>query len=232
MKANFSVVNVDDFCKTIQEVKRQSGRDSEEMLKYVMILMLQAGRSATKLGRKNRSLATQDSGTEDESLDHVSDDGPTARRPAPRFYRVYKQGSYIPRKIFVPNIPRKQKNNQAERDQAIRARDSIIKKFKKIHYRGIARASWGWAMKMISTKVNLNRDEDALTDKSRTNPIEVARQFTGNNPSIEVTNKLGWILRIAPGIEARIMASADSRMKAWLEGRFQTGIDRATRRAT
>ena len=221
-------VDVDTFVKHINEVKKESRRDSEEMLKYVMILMLQAGRNATPFGRKNRALVQQE--TETESDQDAADAGLLKDSGRVRFYRVYKQGSYVPKKIFVPSIPRKRKNNVAERAAAIRARDAIVAKFKRITYRGIARASWGWAMKMISSKTNLTGQADELANSARNNPIEVVRQLSGLSPSIEVVNKLGWILKIAPGIEQRMMASADSRLQSWLERRWQTGIDRAERR--
>jgi hypothetical protein len=221
-------VNVPDFVRHINEVKRESGRDSEEMLKYVMILMLQAGRTATKLGRKNRALVQQDNETENDQ--DAADAGILKGSGRVRFYLVYHQGSYVPKKVFVPSIPRKSKKNASAREEAIRARDAIVARFKRINYRGIAKASWGWAMKMISQTRALGEQADALANMARRNPIEVNKQITGLTPFIEVTNKLDWIRRLAPDIEQRMMNSADSRLQSWLERRWQTGIDRAERR--
>ena len=225
MKANFQVVNGEDFVRHINEVKRASGRDSEEMLKYTMILMLQAGRSATKLGHKNRALVSADSQPETDGEESAPQPG------LRRFFRVYRQGSHFPRRIYVPWIPRKRKDNEAERQAAMRARDAIVAKFKRIRRRGLAKASWGWAMKLLSRSIQISEDSLSLAGEVRAMPVEVNRQLTGTSPFIEVTNKLGWILRIAPNIEARMMASADARLQAWLERRWQTGIDRAERRA-
>ena len=221
-------VSFDKFVRDINEVKRESGRGSEEMLKYVMILMLQAGRSATKLGRKNRALVQEDSASEPDQ--DADDAGISKVSRRARFYRVYHQGSYIPKKIFVPNIPRNSKRRPEARAEAIRARDAIVAKFKRIRLCGLARASWGWAMKMISSSKNLTEQAEAVASQARTNPIEVVRNLHGLAPSIEVVNKLGWIRKIAPGIEQRMMNSADARLQSWLERRWQTGIDRAERR--
>ena len=223
-------VDVDKFVKDINEVKKESGRSTDEMLTYVMILMLQTGRSETKFGRKNRALVTDDSVSEEISFDHVSDDGPVASEPKRRFFKVYKQGSYIPRRIYVPAIPRKTKSNENERAEAMRARDAIVAKFKKIKYRGIARASWGWAMRLVSSKARLSDSETEIAGKAKSSVIDVNRHYSGLSPYLEVVNKLGWILRIAPNIEQRMMASADARLQKWLERRWQTGIDRAERR--
>lgn len=226
-------INVNDFVKTINELKKESGRSSEEMLQYVMILMLQAGRSATPLGRKNRSLVTQDSEVETAGdLGLKADYGKEQTTEKVRFFRVYKQGSHVPKKVFVPRIPRKTRNNEAERSDAIRARDAIVAQFKQIPFRGIAKASWGWAMKAVSKKARPGAGDDALSAKMRKNPIQVTRQNSENLKSIEVTNRLGWILKISPGIEQRMMSSAEARMRHELQRIFLRGIERAQRRAS
>jgi hypothetical protein len=103
-------------------------------------------------------------------------------------------------------------------------------RFKMIQFRGIAKASWGWAMKMLSISRTIAERDDALAGMTRNNPIELNKQIVGSNPFIEVTNKLQYVLKISPGIEARMMASADARLQKWLEMRFQSGINRAERR--
>lgn len=220
-------VKVDDFIQHINEVKRESGRSSEEMLKYVMILMLQAGRSNTKLGKKNRAL-TQEENEPDQDAD---DAGITKDTSKVRFFKVYNQGSREPKKVFVPSIPRQRKNNEAERAEAMRARDAIVAKFKRIKRRGIAQDSWGWAMKMLNSNLGVAVREESQSSLSRNNPIEIARQFSGTSPSIEVMNKLGWIRNLTPDIEQRMINSADARMMHVLDKQMQGAIDKAERKA-
>ena len=215
-------VDVDRFAKDIQEVKRESGRSTEEMLKYTMILMLQAGRNATPQGRKNRSLVTRDADTR-EDKDDAPVFGITDNEPGVRFFQVWKQGA-APKKVFVPHIPRRTKNNADVRAAAIKARDAIVAKFKKITYSGIAKASWGWAMNLIGEHVS------GAAVKGVEHVVTSNKQIFGSSPFIEVENKLGWILKIAPDIEQRMISSASARLEKWLERRWQTGIDRAERR--
>lgn len=221
-------VNVADFAKHIDAVRRETGRDSEEMLKYVMILMLKTGRAATPLGRKNRALVERDVDPDTDS-DLIAAGQITTGKA--RFFRVWKQGNPVPRHIFVPRIPRASKRNPQRRAQALKARDEIVAKFKKIKFRGIAKASWGWAMKMVWQKAALTEAADTLAVQAQNNPISVSKQLAGNSPSIEVENKLGYILKIAKGIEQQMMNSADRQLQAWLERRWQTALDRADKAA-
>lgn len=224
-------VDVASFVRDINEVKRESGRSTEEMLKYVMILMLQAGRSHTPLGKKNRPLETEG---ESEVTEQNPDDGSgLSAEPTRQFFSVYHQGS-APKRKYLPIVPRKTRRNEDKRNEIIRARKSIIARFKKINFRGVARASFGWAMWAISRKMadtKADAEASGLADKMRRNPIEMHRQLQGAVPFIEIVNKLGWILKIAPGIEQRMINSADARLKAWLDRRWQTGLDAAARRS-
>lgn len=224
-------VDVESFSRYINDVKRESGRSSEDMLRYTMILMLTAGRSATPLGHKNRALATfnlpEDTGKDAEPVFGIVDNDPGAR-----FFRVYHQGSHIPKLVFVPRIPRNTKKNAAARASAIKARDAIVARFKKINRRGIAKESWGWAMQRVDRSIRLYSAAETLANDMRSNPIEVTRHLAGTRPFIECINKLGWIRHIAPNIEQQMMNSAGRQMDAWLEKRWQTGIDAAARRAS
>jgi len=220
-------VDVPSFVRDINEVKRESGRSTEEMLKYVMILMLQAGRSATPFGKKNRPLET-------EGVPGLnSDDGSGQPEESERQHYTVLHQSLPPKKQYLPYIPRKTRRNEDERNAAIRARKSIIDRFKKITFRGVARASFGWAMWAISRKMadtKTDAEASGLADKMRRNPISTEQQFSGSIPFLQVNNKLGWIMKISPGIEQRMINSADSPLRSWLERRWQTSLDKAARR--
>ena len=219
-------VDVDKFVRDINKVKEESGRSTDEMLTYTMILMLRAGRSNSPLGRKTRPIESAASG------EHNSDDGSMESSADQQYYSLYKQGQTEPRKIYLPRIPRANKRNADKRQEAINARKAIVAKFREITFRGMAKASWGWAMKMISSKSTLNDQADALASKARRNPIETTKMLSGSNPYLEVVNKLGWIRKLNPGIEQQMINSADVRLNNWLDRRWQTGLDRAERRAS
>jgi hypothetical protein len=210
------------------------------MLKYTMILMLQAGRNATKIGKKNRKLMTSESESDSgDEFGHVSDDGPSARRPKVKFFRVYKQGVHFAKKVFLPFIPRKTKHNETERNEIIGTRKAIVDKFKEIRFRGVAKASWGWAMWLVAGTQGANPilkravriGENWELERARKKTVDMTKMLNGMAPYIEVTNKLGWIRRIVPDIEQRMMSSADARLRHELERIFQRGIDRAQRQA-
>ena len=226
-------VNVSDFVRDINEVKRESSRSTEEMLNYVMILMLRAGRNNVPLGKKNRPLETEGGG-ESEMTELNTDDGSgMSADPARKFFTVYHPRTN-PDKVFLPRIPRKTKKNQAERDEAIRSQKSIIARFKEINFRGVARASFGWAMWAVSRKLADTKSDAAalgLSEKMmRRNPIEMTKQLQGSSPFIEIVNRIGYLLKIAPGIEQKMINSADATLTKWLDRRWQTGIDKASRR--
>jgi hypothetical protein len=241
MRVRFNFVNEADFYNHISELKKASGRSVEEMLKYTMIQMLRAGRAATPLGRKNRSLVTQDAEVETAAdLGLKADYGKETRTEKVRFFRVYKQGSHIPKKIFVPRIPRKTKQNESERNSAIQARNDIVSRFKEIESRGVARASWGWAMWLVSDirgrSVQTRRGERFYESKESKavsqNTIAMTKLFNTAIPFIEVTNKLGWIRKIAPNLDQRMISSADAKLRKELEGIFKTHMERAGRLPT
>jgi hypothetical protein len=226
-------VNLDQFNKDIKEVMKDSNRSTDEMLKYVMILMLQAGRSATKVGDKKRKLKNEKGQEEefDDGLGHNADDGSgMSSAPKRKYFEVYKQGRGMPHQVFLPIIPRKRKKNMAEREAAIQAKDAIINQFKVIKYRGVAKASWGWAMGLLNAKVSLNDKSSELANSVRRIPLEIKKTFDGFIRGLEVTNKLGWIRKIVPGIEQKMINSANARMRKWLEMRWQRAIDKAERK--
>lgn len=80
---------------------------------------------------------------------------------------------------------------------------------------------------LMAGSVAVNEQPDVKSSKI----VKVEKSLYGTKPYIQIINKLGWIRTIAPGIEARMIASADSRMKAWLEKRWQTGINRGERKS-
>lgn len=221
-------VNVSDFVRDIQEVKRESGRSTEEMLKYTMILMLQAGRNATRLGKKNRSLQTQS--TLGAMADFYNGDESAEENAGLQYFEVYSQGNPIPKKVFLPRIPRKSKKNEAARAEALRAKKAIMDRFKEIRRRGLAKASWGWAMALLNKRNNAAEVGREAFEGMRGSPVYAVEKYGGTHAFLEVVNKLGWIRKIAPGIEQRMINSADARLNAWLDRRWQTGLDHAARR--
>ncbi|MFA6063961.1 MAG: hypothetical protein WC736_15340 [Gallionella sp.] len=220
-------VSVDKFVQDINRVKEESGRSSEEMLKYTMILMLQAGRSATPKGRTTRPIETE-AGRETNS-----DDGSMEEAQDASFYSIYRQGQSEPRKIYLPRVPRATKSNTEKRQEAMNARKAIVAKFRKITFAGIAKESWGWAMKMLNlTSAQVAEQNSELASLTRRNPIETTKMFSGSSPYIEVVNKLGYILKLTPDIEQRMINSADARLLNTLDRKWQDGLDRAERRAS
>ena len=234
VKSGFNV-RMTDFAADIEAVRRESRRSAEEMLKYTMILMLTAGRSATPLGKKNRPLEhvgaidTYAGGT-------FADEDAVAENDKMRgaaYYTVYHQGM-APQRKYLPRIPRASKRiGSFERVRIVNARKAIIRRFREIEYRGAARQSWGWALFLITgTNPTLSVGAGASEtnrQRRRSEPVELFKQFGGPSPYIEVVNKLGWIEKIAPGIVQTMINSADRRLEAWLEKRWQSGLDVADR---
>jgi hypothetical protein len=232
MKPPRITVDHAQFAQHINEVKRESGRSSEEMLKYIMILMCTAGRSATPVGKKNRSIVTRGREEVEDAPDPQTDN--TAKNV--QFFQVWKGGLRTPQKIFLPTIPRKTTSksrfaeNEVARAKAMEARKAIIARFKKISYRGIANASWGWALQLVAGSRQTANAEQSTGGRGRRALASMVKSLSGNRPFIEITNQLEYITKIAPGIEQRMAASADARLEKWLERRWQSGIDRAERR--
>jgi hypothetical protein len=124
-------------------------------------------------------------------------------------------------------IPRNSKKNTAAREAAIRARDAIVAKFKKIRYQGVARASWRVAIGIVqSARVALDGGP-----QTRKGLVSVVKSMSGNRPYIEVTNHLEWISKIAINLEQHMMAKADMKLIRSLDRITQRAIDRAERRA-
>ena len=226
------MVNQSQFANLLTDVARESKRSGEEALNYAMILMLTAGRSATPVGKKNRALRT----TSFEDVGGMSDNASFEQVAAAtdlighRYFEVYRQGQHFPDKIYVPRV-RNLKRDTPENAKARAARDAIIKRFREIQYVGTAQASWGWAM----WKATGTRGKDLCKRMIRLrDPISVFKQLAGPQQFIECVNALGWIRKL-PGcenIEQDMVDSAANRMNAWLEKRWQTGIDAAQRRAS
>ena len=224
------ITNIQGFSDLLTHVARETNRSGEEALNYAMVMMLQAGRNATPLGKKNRPLQTFEKGQaaqaffEGASVDDITS---SAERSGRTYFDVYHQNVSQPRQVWIPRISKGRKSQAKQ--EAIDARDAIIKKFREIENRGTAKESWGWAM----WKATGTRGKDIGKRMiRRRDPITVVKQLSGPRPFIEVQNALEWIRKICPGIEARMLKSAENRMLAQLKKGFQTGIDKAHRGAS
>jgi hypothetical protein len=224
-------VNAGEFNAVLTAVARESRRTGEQALNYAMILMLTAGRNKTPLGKKNRALQTVEKGQALRAMQEggsQADIADAAAMSGRQFFDVYYQGSSAPRQMFLPRV-RKMKVDSAQNAENKRVREKIIAQFREIAFRGTAKASFGWAM----WKATGTRGKDLGKRMiRRQDPITVQKQLNGTNPYIEVTNALGWINKLVPGIEQQMVDSATNRMNAWLEKRWQTGIDKAQRAAS
>jgi hypothetical protein len=196
------------FSKAMSRVVNETNRTLPETVKYGMILMLTAGRAATPKGRKNRTIAKV------QSLE---------TRKRSDAYAVWHQGKRDARMIRLPTG--KGPMSKELRAQLIAAREDRIRRFRAIERVGIAKASWGWALKKYC-----GTGSTVLSSVGRIDHDPVTGQTTPLSMTVE--NRLGWIGKLVPGIEQRMVKSAVGRMSKWMENRWQTGIDKAARRAS
>jgi hypothetical protein len=197
-----------EFSRALKSVGVRSRKSWVEIIKKGMILMLQAGRSATPLGHKNRKIMMQgfDSvSTESDSFEGLSRALDTVGR---QFFPVWHQHRSEPYKQFIPRV-RNLKNDTPENAAARAAREGIIAEFKTITYRGTAKKSWGWALwKACGT----HRENMPARPMAR-DPIDVTKHFAAMAPWIMVENKLDWIRKIVPNIEQICLTSATHRLE-------------------
>jgi hypothetical protein len=200
-------VDMRDFSNMLGHVMRESGRSATETVKYGMILMLTAGRAATPKGKKNRTIAKVQS---------------VETRKRSDAFAVWYQGKREARMIRLPTG--KGPMSKELRAQLVAARADRIRRFRAIERVGIAKASWGWALKKYC-----GTGSTVLSSVGRIDHDPVTGQTTPLSMTVE--NRLGWIGKLVPGIEQRMVKSAVGRMSKWMENRWQTGIDKAARRA-
>lgn len=224
-------VDVLAFRRALDYVRKESGRSADEGCRYAMILMLTAGRNMTPVGMKNRplmkqgepvSLSIETEGTNGQGVSTFEQRATMGQS----YYEVYYSNAPM-RRQYLPFVRRSKKARQDPNNAlALAARANIIRKFKEIAFRGTAKASWGWALwKAVGTNPAHG------FHMRRRDPITVAKIRSDIIVTIEVTNALGWIEKLVPGIEQKMVDSATHRLEAWLEKRWQSGLDRAERMA-
>lgn len=191
------------FNQTLMRVFVETKRTASETVRYAMILMLQAGRNATKVGKKIRRIERESGHGE--------------------FFRVFYQGKVQPKLEWLPWVQKTAGVSVQEQQKRHMIREAMIKKYSQIERVGLAKKSWGWALKK-----SCGKGSDALPGRGyRNDPIS----FVKTPLSLTVYNKLGWIGKLVPGIEERMAKSAEARMRHTLDRMWQSAIDRAARRA-
>lgn len=197
-------IDATSFNAAMQRIYRETNRSAQETVRYGMILMLTGGRAATPKGQKKRKIENTGDGLGD-------------------FFRVFYQP---PVGMKIEHLPWVQKTSgmttaQQQKNWMIRA--AMIKAFTNIERVGLAKASWGWALKKFC-----GTGSDTLPGKGyRNDPIDGFKAPL----NITVENKLGWINHLVPGIERLMIQRAEKKMIYRLENGLTAAMNRAGRAA-
>lgn len=197
-KALFAV-DIDGFTSILNRIVKETKRSASETVRYGMIEMLRSGRAATPTGKKNRKLV---------------DDG----RAKGAHFNVYYQGQQWPHKVWVPSAKKTSGMSTEEQQKQYMIRESMIKRYTPIDRVGLAKASWGWALKKFcgsgSVRLPGRVDHDPITG------IKLPY-------SITVENKLTWINKLVPGIERLMITKASKKMLHNLDNKIKGAFARA-----
>ena len=97
----------------------------------------------------------------------------------------------------------------------------------KIGFRGLAKASWMWGIKALGSARGSNGGMTKAARSSGKQHINVAKHLKGDNPSVKITNKLGYImdaLRGGPKDVGTAMGRAARQMTAIIDSKIPKGL--------
>jgi hypothetical protein len=199
-KALFAV-DTAGFSAVLNRIVKETNRSASETVRYGMIQMLTAGRAATRKGKKTRKIIKGDrfSGMWDR-------------------FEVWDQGSTKPREVYLPGVKKIGGMTTAQQQKNYAIRQDIIKRLTPIERVGLAKASWGWAMKKFCGTGSVR-----LPGRVQNDPITGIKLPL----SITVENKLWWINKLVPGIEQLMVTKATKKMLFKLENNLKRAFARA-----
>lgn len=97
----------------------------------------------------------------------------------------------------------------------------------KIGFRGLAKASWMWGIKALGSSRGASGKMTKAARKGGRQHIDVAKHLKGDNPSVKITNKLGYImdaLRGGPKDVGTAMARGARQMAKIIDSKIPKGL--------
>jgi len=97
----------------------------------------------------------------------------------------------------------------------------------KIGFRGLAKASWMWGIKALGSSRGETGNMTKAARKGGRQHIDVAKHLKGDNPSVRITNRLGYImeaLRGGPKDVGTAMARGARQMARIIDSKIPKGL--------
>ena len=142
----------------------------------------------------------------------------TKRQAADKYYRVYEQGVSKPIFVRIPDVTTGTKKQKAS---AKIRKQKVIRHFERKPRVGAAKASWSRAFSDIGkpTKAEMLTRNVKVMASSR-----AKRMGTKFQPTINIVNKLSYLLKTSPDLERQAMVAAGKSLLFKVNNRIEAQI--------